>query len=167
MSVRQTGPSSWVARARHRLSPALGVYREVPILGPLSGLIALMIFFTFKSPVFFTYDNFSNVLNQVMEVGTLAIGQTLIIITAGIDLSNGAIMVFASVVMAKLAAGNAGQGGALGIPVPYAIVIGLLLACGLGLLNGGIVAFVRLPPFIVTLGMLNIAASSTLLYTSS
>jgi fructose transport system permease protein len=139
----------------------------VPVLGPLTGLILLGIFFSFKSPVFFTYDNFSNVLQQVMEVGTLAVGQTLIIITAGIDLSDGAIMVLASVVMAKLATGNASQGGALGIPVPPAIIIGMLLATGLGLINGGLVAFVRLPPFIVTLGMLNICASLTLLYTGS
>src|SRR5260370_15079142 len=102
-----------------------------------------------------------------MEFGTPAVGQTLIIIPAGIDLSDGAIMVFASVVMAKLASGNASQGGALGIPVPMAIFVGLALACGLGLVNGGLVAFVRLPPFIVTLGMLNIVASTTLLYTRS
>ena len=127
----------------------------------------LVIFFSLEKSVFLTYGNISNVMTQVMEVGTLAIGQTLIIITAGIDLSNGAIMVFSSVVMAKLATGDASQGGAYGISVPYAVLIGLALACGLGLLNGGIVSFVRLPPFIVTLGMLNIAASSTLLYTGS
>jgi fructose transport system permease protein len=156
-----------LAAARRRLQPVIAVYRGVPVLGPLTGLLLLIIFFSFKSPVFFTYDNFSNVFTQVMEVGTLAMGQTLIIIAAGIDLSNGAIMVFASVVMAKLATGDASQGGALGIPVPLAIAAGLALASGLGLANGIIVAFVRLPPFIVTLGMLNIVASSTLLYTGS
>jgi fructose transport system permease protein len=167
MSVERAADRTWIAQARHKLEPVAGAYREIPILGPLSGLILLIMFFSFKSSVFLTYDNFSNILNQVMEVGTLAVGQTLIIVTAGIDLSNGAIMVFASVVMAKLATGNASQGGALGIPVPFAIFLGMALACGLGLINGGIVSWVRLPPFIVTLGMLNVAASSTLLYTGS
>ncbi len=156
-----------LGRVRQRIGPVIDIYRGIPILGPLTGLIVLIIFFSLEKSVFLTYGNISNVMTQVMEVGTLAIGQTLIIITAGIDLSNGAIMVFASVVMAKLATGNASQGGAYGIPVPEAVIVGLALACGLGLVNGGIVSFVRLPPFIVTLGMLNIAASSTLLYTGS
>jgi fructose transport system permease protein len=167
MSATQTPAPTWVSQIRKKLNPVISAYGEMPILGPLTALIMLIIYFSFKSSVFFTYDNFSNILTQAMEVGTLAVGQTLIIITAGIDLSDGAIMVFASVVMAKLASGNASQGGALGIPVPMAIFVGLALACGLGLVNGGLVAFVRLPPFIVTLGMLNIVASSTLLYTGS
>jgi fructose transport system permease protein len=167
MSIPLSPQLTPMARLRHWLAPVVEVYRGVPILGPLTGLILLIIFFTVKSPVFFTYDNFSNILLQVMEVGTLAVGQTLIIIAAGIDLSNGAIMVLASVVMAKLATGNASQGGALGIPVPLAIAIGIALAAGLGLTNGSLIAFLRLPPFIVTLGMLNIASSATLLFTSS
>lgn len=167
MSAQQGAQPTEIARIRQRLQPALSLYREIPILGPLTGLVALIIFFTLKSPVFFTYGNFTNVLTQVMEVGTLAVGQTLIIITAGIDLSNGAIMVFSSVVMAEMATGAAGQGGALGIPVPLAILAGLALACGIGLVNGVIVSIVRLPPFIVTLGMFNVIEASTLLYTGS
>ena len=167
MSAQQTAAPDWRGRLRHRLAPVVSAYREIPILGPLSGLILLIIYFSFKSSVFLSYDNFSNILNQVMEVGTLAMGQTLIIITAGIDLSNGAIMVLSSVVMAKLATGAASQGGSLGISPVLAILAGFAVACGFGLLNGGIVSAVRLPPFIVTLGMLNVCASSTLLYTGS
>jgi fructose transport system permease protein len=129
-----------------------------PIVGPLVGLVALVIFFSIKSPVFLTTGNISQIFQQVMEVGTLAVGQTLIIITGGIDLSNGAIMVFGSVIMAKLAVS--------GTPVPLAIAAGLGVSTGLGLVNGLVVARIRLPPFIVTLGMLNVAYAATLLYTT-
>lgn len=140
------------------LTPLLDRFGGTPILGPLAGLILLIVVFSILSPVFFTAGNFSQIFQQVMEVGTLAVGQTIIIIAAGIDLSNGAIMVFGSVVMAKMAV--------QGTPVPLAIVAGLALTTALGLVNGVVIARVRLPPFIVTLGMLNIAYSSTLLYTN-
>jgi fructose transport system permease protein len=139
------------------VAPILDRLEATPVLGPLAGLILLIIFFSIKSPVFFTADNIKQIFLQSMEVGTLAVGQTLIIITAGIDLSNGAIMVFGSVLMANLAVH--------GTPIPVAIAAGLGLTTGLGLVNGLIVARMRLPPFIVTLGMLNVAYSSTLLYT--
>jgi fructose transport system permease protein len=148
-------------------------YADIPILGPLTGLVLLVIFFTIRSPVFFTGNNFTNIFLQVMEVGTLAVGQTIIIITAGIDLSAGAIMVFGSVLMAKLAVGGNGIAGAASgasvpqVAVPIAIIAGLALTTGLGLVNGVMVARFRLPPFIVTLGMLSIAFSSTLLFTGS
>lgn len=145
-------PSPW-----QTLTPLLDRFGGAAIIGPLVGLIVLCIFFAIFSPVFLTVGNFSQIFQQVMEVGTLAVGQTIIMIAAGIDLSNGAIMVFGSVVMAKMAVS--------GTPVPLAIAVGLGLTSALGLVNGAIVARVRLPPFIVTLGMLNIAYSSTLLYT--
>jgi fructose transport system permease protein len=135
----------------------LDQFATTPVLGPLVGLVVLVAFFSIRSPVFLTTGNISQIFQQVMEVGTLAVGQTLIIITGGIDLSNGAIMVFGSVVMAKLAV--------TGTPVPLAIAAGFGLTTGLGLINGLIVARVRLPPFIVTLGMLNVAYAATLLYT--
>ncbi|HWE63956.1 MAG TPA: ABC transporter permease, partial [Chloroflexota bacterium] len=167
MSTGIMRPGTPRQRIPQMLGPVIRVYRETPILGPLTGLILLVIFFTIKSPVFFTYGNFINVLTQVMEVGTLAVGQTIIMIAAGIDLSDGAIMVLSSVVMAKLATGQASLGGPLGIPVPFAILIGFCVSTGLGLINGSIISFIRLPPFIVTLGMFNVANAITLLYTNS
>ena len=142
---------------RQALAPALDFLSEKPVMGPLFGLFLLIVYFSIRSPVFLTTDNFKQIFLQSMEVGTLAVGQTLIIITAGIDLSNGAIMVFGSVIMAKLAVS--------GTPVPVAIAAGLGLTTALGLANGLIVSRIRLPAFIVTLGMLNVAYSSTLLYT--
>ena len=157
MSAPQTTPAAERPGLRQTLAPVLDLLGSSPIVGPLVGLVVLIIFFSIESSVFFSTDNFKQIFLQVMEVGTLAVGQTLIIITAGIDLSNGAIMVFGSVVMAKLAVS--------GTPVGVAIAAGLGLTTALGLANGLIVARIRLPPFIVTLGMLNVAYSSTLLYT--
>lgn len=158
MSTSGTTQAAERPSVAQALRPALDLLGSNPIVGPLFGLLVLIIFFSIRSPVFLTTDNFKQIFLQVMEVGTLAVGQTLIIITGGIDLSNGAIMVFGSVVMAKLAVN--------GTPVLLAIAAGLALTTALGLANGLIVARVRLPPFIVTLGMLNVAYSSTLLYTN-
>jgi fructose transport system permease protein len=92
-----------------------------------------------------------------MVVGTLGIGQTLVILTAGIDLSNGAVMALGTIVMTSLAV-NAG------VPAPIAIVLGLLVCGAFGVLNGLLVTRLRLPPFIVTLGTLNIAFALTHIY---
>ena len=126
-------------------------------LGPLAALIIACLFFAIRTDRFLTGGNFSLIIQQVMVVGTLAIGQTLIILTAGIDLSNGAIMAFTSIVMTRLAVHN-------GVPPLLAILIGLAVGTGFGLLNGALVARVPLPPFIVTLGMLSIAFALTHIY---
>src|SRR5438034_1591139 len=87
-------------------------------LGPLAALIIACVFFSLRTDRFLTGGNFSLIIQQVMVVGTLAIGQTLIILTAGIDLSNGAIMASSSIVMTRLAVHNA-------VPPLLAILIGL------------------------------------------
>jgi fructose transport system permease protein len=92
-----------------------------------------------------------------MVVGTLAIGQTLIILTAGIDLSCGAVMAFGSIMIAKMAAEGT-------LPPLAAIALGLVVCGGFGLLNGALVQKIPLPPFIVTLGMLNVAFALTHIY---
>src|SRR5437764_3427088 len=126
-------------------------------LGPLVALLVAIAVFGSLSDRFLRPDNLTVIVEQVMVVGTLAVGQTLVILTAGIDLSNGAIMVFSSILMAKLAVGQ-------GMPVPVAILVGLLAAAFLGAANGLLVTRFRLPPLIVTMGMLNIVLSITLLY---
>jgi fructose transport system permease protein len=93
-------------------------------------------------------------------VGVLAIGQTLIILTAGIDLSCGMVMALGSMVMTTLAVDSGLN--------PYLAIACGLLACGaFGLLNGLLVTYIRLPPFIVTLGTLNIAFALTQIYSQS
>jgi fructose transport system permease protein len=125
-----------------------------PAVGPLVALILTMLFFSLKSDRFLQAQNLSLVLQQVMVVGVLAIGQTLVILTAGIDLSVGTVMAFGQIVMTKLAVAN-------GVPAIPALLLGILTCVGFGMLNGGLVTVVRLPAFIVTLGTLNIAFALT------
>jgi fructose transport system permease protein len=93
----------------------------------------------------------------VMVVGVLAIGQTLVILTAGIDLSVGTVMAFGQIVMTKLAVES-------GVQPLLAIGLGILACVAFGLLNGALVTGVRLPAFIVTLGTFNIAFALTHVY---
>ncbi|WP_345578641.1 ABC transporter permease [Nonomuraea rosea] len=130
---------------------------STPVAGPLAALVLAAVFFGLNSGQFFTGSNFSLIIQQVMVVGTLAIGQTLIILTAGIDLSNGAIMAFGGIVMTKLAVDS-------GLPPVLALVAGLAVCSGFGLVNGLLVTRISLPPFIVTLGMLNVVFALTHIY---
>ncbi len=85
-------------------------------MGPLAALVLAIIFFATQSDKFLTGANFSLIMQQVMVVGTLAIGQTLVILTGGIDLSNGMIMALSSVLMTGLAvrSGRQSDSGDLG-----------------------------------------------------
>jgi fructose transport system permease protein len=118
-------------------------------LGPLFVLILAIIIFSITADRFLEPGNLSLIVQQVMVVGTLGIGQTLVILTAGIDLSVGAIMVLSSIVMAKLSADE-------GIPGLLALLIGFGCGTACGLINGLLVTRLRLPPFIATLGTLNV-----------
>jgi fructose transport system permease protein len=138
-------------------SSALRAARRVvtaPTVGPFIALVLTIAFFSFKSDRFLHAENLSLVLQQTMVVGVLAIGQTLVILTAGIDLSVGTVMALGQIVMTKLAMVS-------GVPALPALLIGILTCVGFGILNGGLVTLVRLPPFIVTLGTLNIAFALT------
>lgn len=129
-------------------------------LGPFIALLCACLFFATQSDRFLTLQNFSLILQQVMVVGTIAIGQTLIILTAGIDLSCGMIMALGSIVMTKM-------GADFGLSAPVAILLGIGVTTLFGLVNGLLVTKAKLPPFIVTLGMLNIAFAITQLYSGS
>jgi len=136
---------------------------KLPPLGTLGPAIALLLactFFSFQHENFLTLKNFSLILQQVMVVGTIAIGQTLIILTAGIDLSCGMVMALGSIVMTKFAANY-------GLSAPVAILCGIAATALFGLINGLLVTRVKLPPFIVTLGTLNIAFAITQLYSGA
>jgi fructose transport system permease protein len=128
-------------------------------LGPIAALALAMTFFSLKSGQFLKGPNLSLVLQQVIEVGVLAIGQTLVILTAGIDLSCGAVMAFGMIVMTKLAVMS-------GVPAIPAILLGIGACAAFGLLNGALVTKIRLPAFIVTLGTLNIAMALVHIYSN-
>ncbi len=148
-----------------------------PTVGPLLALLVACVFFYTQNQRFATGNNLSLIIQQVTVVGTLAIGQTIIILTAGIDLSNGLIMAFSQMLMAKMAVDGTfdpvvaqlglSESAAL-IVVPFiTITIGMVVAIGAGLLNGLLVTRLNLPPFIVTLGTLNIFFALTRIYTIS
>lgn len=114
----------------------------VPILVLALGLVA---FSAVVGERFFHPFNLSLVLQQVTIIGAVALAQTLIVLTAGIDLSVGAIVVLSSVAMGRLTI-------VAGLPVELGLAIGVLVGGLCGLANGILVTWVRLPPFIVTLG---------------
>jgi fructose transport system permease protein len=128
-------------------------------VGPFLALLLAMAFFSVRSENFLEGQNLSLVLQQVLVVGVLAIGQTFVILTAGIDLSCGTVMAFGQIVMTKLAVVN-------GVDPLLAIGLGILACVGFGVLNGSLVTGVRLPAFIVTLGTLNIAFALTHVYSN-
>ena len=133
------------------------ILHRMPALSPLIVLILAGIIFGLENDRFFTPENLSILLQQVAWGGSLAVGQTLVILTAGIDLSIGAVMVLSSLVMAKLVADN-------GIPGPLALIIGLAVAVLAGTLNGLLVTRIKQPPFIVTLGTLSVFTAAALIY---
>ena len=125
-------------------------------VGPLLGLAVLCVALAIASPHFLTVDNLLNVLRQSAINAVLALGQLMVIITAGIDLSIGSIVGLAIVLLAKMLRG--------GVPVAAAIL--LTVACGVavGLVNGLLLTRLKLPhPFISTLGTMNVARGAALL----
>lgn len=133
------------------------ILHRQPALSPAIVLVLAGVVFTLLNPRFYALQNLSLVAQQVSVVGSLAVGQTLIILTAGIDLSIGAVMVLASLVMAKLVQGS-------GVPGLLAVLIGAVIAVAAQAINGALVTRVKLPPFIVTLGTLSIFTAATLIY---
>ncbi len=135
------------------------VLHKYPALSPAVVLLVSIVVFGLLNDRFLRVENLSLITQQVAVVGTLAIAQTLIILTAGIDLSVGAVMILSSMVMAQFAANE-------GAPGILALAAGLLTGLAAGALNGFLVTKFRLPPFIVTLGTLNIFVALTLLYSN-
>lgn len=139
------------------LSRVRNALHRYPAISPAVVLVIAIIVFGLLNDRFLLPSNLSLITQQVAVVGTLAVAQTLIILTAGIDLSVGAVMVLASMVIARTATDN-------GIPAVPALLIGLLVGLLAGGFNGFLVTRLKLPPFIVTLGTLNIFLALTLLY---
>ncbi|SEF54912.1 monosaccharide ABC transporter membrane protein, CUT2 family [Actinacidiphila yanglinensis] len=125
--------------------------------GPLAALVLAVVVFSLTTDTFLTLDNGSLVVEQVLVTGTLAMGQTLVILTAGIDLANAMIMVLGTLVMARLAGGG-------GLPGLLALLVGAALCAALGAVSGTLVTRLKLPPFIVTLGLLSVLTAVSQLY---
>jgi len=142
------------------ISIARGYLRAYPTLIPAMVLLVSVLVFGSIAPRFLTPGVLSLVLQQVTVIGIVAIAQTLIILTAGIDLSVAAILVVSALVMGNLAVHD-------GVPMPIAIAIGMAVGGFMGWINGVLVAYVKLPPFIVTLGTLSVFTALKLWYSGS
>ena len=133
----------------------------IPALVPLIVLLAaIVVFGVFLGPKFFSPFALTLILQQVQIVGIVAAAQSLVILTAGIDLSVGAIAVISSVVMGQFTF-------RYGLPVGVSIVCGLTFGTLIGMLNGWLVATMKLPPFIVTLGTWQIVLAANFLYSAN
>jgi fructose transport system permease protein len=123
-------------------------------------LLGVLLGVTVNPSRFTAASNFSTILTQVMVIGIVGVGQTLVILTAGIDLSVGLIMVISSVVMGRLAVYD-------GVPTFIAFPLGIIVGSLFGYLNGILVTRLKMPPFIVTLGTLSIIGALNTFYSQS
>jgi len=126
------------------------------------GLIVLLVLFggmTLASTEFLTADNMANLARQVAVFGIIAVGQLLVILTAGIDLSVGSVLGLTGCIAAELLVHGTG--------IVPAILIAMVAGAAIGVFNGSLVAYGKLPPFIVTLGMLGIARGAVLVLTDA
>lgn len=122
-------------------------------------LVLLVAALAVISPPFFTAPNIIDILRQISVIGILAVGQTIVIITAGIDLSVGSILALSAVMAASFA--HPGQ-----YPLIVPLLVGIFAGFACGAINGLLIAKSRLAPFIVTLGMMTAARGMALVYTS-
>ena len=159
-----TGATSDVARfEEHKgaMERVHDVLHRNPSLVPLIVLVvSVALFGILLGSRFFSPFALTLILQQVQIVGVLAAAQSLIILTAGIDLSVGAIAVLCSVVMGHFTF-------RLGLPPAVAIAFGLLVGTAIGAINGWLVAWVKLPPFIVTLGTWQIVLAVNYIYSAN
>lgn len=124
--------------------------------GLLFALILLGAILSILSPQFLTLQNILNLLLQATVISTIAAGMTLVILTAGIDLSVGSLLALTAVVTADVLQS--------GVPVPLAVLAGLALGGAVGMVNGLVVTQAKIPPFIATLGMMTLARGLALSY---
>jgi fructose transport system permease protein len=149
MSTNTMAPSN-------RGTALFGRVFALPTVGSLAVLTVFCIIFSLSTRTFLAAGNLSLVIQQSVIVGTLAIGQTMIILTAGIDLANGAIAVLGTIVAGRLV--NEGHNA------PLCLLFAILLCTCVGLVAGTLVSRLMLPPFIVTLGLLGIVTATTRLF---
>jgi putative xylitol transport system permease protein len=127
--------------------------------GIIIAFILLCVALTFLNKYFLTPENITNILLQTSINGILAMGMTLVILTGGIDLSVGSVLAFSSIVAATFVTGDNPQ------PPVVALLVGMVVGAILGLVNGCIIAYLKIPPFVATLGMLSVARGLTYAYT--
>jgi len=163
-AVASTSPTEVASFAGHEQTPLQRfqhLLHQNPALVPLIVLVlSVAVFGLLLGSKFFSPFALTLILQQVQIVGIVGCAQALVIMTAGIDLSVGAIMVLSSVVMGQFTF-------RYGLPPEVAVACGLLCGTLCGFLNGFLVAKMKLPPFIVTLGMWQIVLATNFLYSAN
>jgi ribose transport system permease protein len=151
VTTLDAAPAADLSGAAQRRRRGIAVLVRVIQLGPALVLGVLWLVMSFLSPYFFTTLNFSNLLQAAAIPAVLALGQLVVIVTGGIDLSAGAVYVLVAIVGAKFANG-AGGGNAV-----TTVLVMLAIGTALGTINGLLIEYVRIgSPFVVTLGTLSV-----------
>lgn len=150
----RSGPASLAPPGKRR-HPFLRWLHRHPAGAPVIVLIVSMAVFEALNQRFLRPEDISLMLQQLAVLGCLAIGQTVIMLTAGIDFSVGAVMILAQMVMAELAVNGS-------LPVGVALLLGVMCGALAGGINGGLAAPFGLPPFIATLGTLGVFTAVSL-----
>ena len=125
-----------------------------------AALIVVVIALSIASPYFLTTNNLFNVCVQIAVIAIIAVGQTMVIITAGIDLSVGSVAGLSGV-MGTMAMSS------WGMPIVVGILVGVLIGALAGAVNGLLITQAKLPPFIATLGMMGVARGLTFIVSGS
>lgn len=135
--------------------------KEFPVrkLAIIFGLLAMIFYFSLASSHFFTPSNINNILLSTMINGILACGAIFVIVTGGIDVSVGTSMSFVSVMLGVFITWWE-------IPVPAGLILGIMLGCLIGFLNGIMVTKMNITPFIATLGMQMITSGLAIVITN-
>jgi len=138
--------------ARQRIGNILYRYKMILIL------LAIVLFLSIASNVFLTSGNLINVVKQISVISIVAVGMTFVILTGGIDLSVGAVLAVGGVIAARMTKNEI---------APLFVVILTACATGgvLGFINGTLVSRLKVPPFVMTLGMMSIARGISYVYT--
>lgn len=134
------------------------IRQAVNSLSITGGLVVLIVVFSIASPYFLSEGNIYRILQQVAVVAVLAVGQSFVIFTGGIDLSQGSVLGLSAIIGAKVmvSTGN----------ITYGVLAALVTGLIAGAVSGLLVTVIRLPPFIATLAMLGIGSGAALLITS-
>ena len=138
MSDVKTAPRMFAIARWRPLNGAEAVQRILAF----GALFLLVIFFSVWSPYFFNFENFDNILIATSVVGVLALGETFVIVTGGIDLSIGTVMTVSSVMCATAVV-------KWGLSVPAGMLVGIAMGGLMGLINGVLIGRLKLPPFMV------------------
>ena len=144
--------AKWVPNVLERIPAA----KSTPIITPA----------TYRWPTFVQKDNLLNIANQIVVIAVIAVGMTMVIITGGIDLSVGSLVALSAVITGLLIRDHAGGAAASKMALIACSIAGILAAGFVGAFSGAMITFFRVPPFIATLGMMQVASGLAYIFSA-